>query len=92
MRFTKQLEIIKQMLANNPLAGTLEPNTEGARKIRWASEHSGKRGGIRLIYTYISNNSIIWLIAIYVKNEQEQIEKSKLRAIIKEIKEIESLR
>jgi hypothetical protein len=39
-------------LARNPLAGDLIPGTGGVRKLRWALEGRGKRGGARVVYYY----------------------------------------
>jgi DNA-binding XRE family transcriptional regulator len=36
----------------NPEAGEIIPETGGVRKIRWAREGMGKRGGARVIYYY----------------------------------------
>jgi mRNA-degrading endonuclease RelE of RelBE toxin-antitoxin system len=36
----------------NPEAGDIIPETGGVRKIRWALEGKGKRGGARVIYYY----------------------------------------
>jgi mRNA-degrading endonuclease RelE of RelBE toxin-antitoxin system len=39
-------------LSTNPEAGQLIPKSGGLRKIRWAKEGTGKRGGLRIIYYY----------------------------------------
>ncbi|MDR3418073.1 MAG: hypothetical protein P4L83_18010 [Nevskia sp.] len=39
-------------LAHNPSTGDLIPGTGGVRKLRWALEGRGKRGGARVIYFY----------------------------------------
>jgi hypothetical protein len=36
----------------NPEAAEIIPETPGVRKIRWAREGMGKRGGARVIYYY----------------------------------------
>jgi hypothetical protein len=38
----------------NPEAGEIIPGTGGVRKVRWALEGPGKRGGARVIYYYHS--------------------------------------
>lgn len=38
----------------NPESGEVMPETGGVRKIRWAREGIGKRGGARVIYYYHS--------------------------------------
>ena len=37
-------------LGMNPEAGDIIPETGGVRKLRWAAQGRGKRGGVRLIY------------------------------------------
>jgi hypothetical protein len=39
----------------NPEAGEIIPETGGVRKIRWAREGMGKRGGTRVIYSTATN-------------------------------------
>ncbi len=37
-------------IAAHPDAGAVIPGTDGARKIRWSNDGSGKKGGVRVIY------------------------------------------
>lgn len=60
-------------LAMNPLAGDVVPGTQGARKIRWAAKGQGKRSGARVIYFNRLEVGFILLLAVYAKNEQENI-------------------
>lgn len=74
-------------IAKNPLEGTIIQGTGGARKIRWQSdEHTGKRGGTRVIYYYHDEDIPIFLFTTYKKNQRENIapaEKAALKKIIK---------
>ncbi len=38
-------------IALNPLAGDVIPNSGGCRKVRWARQGMGKRGGSRVFFT-----------------------------------------
>lgn len=73
-------------IAKNPLEGALIQGTGGARKIRWQSnEHTGKRGGTRIIYYYHDEDIPIFLFTAYKKNQRENIapaEKAALKKII----------
>lgn len=60
-------------LAANPLAGDVIPGAQGARKIRWAAKGKGKRSGARVIYFNRLELGFILLLAVYAKNEQENI-------------------
>ncbi len=63
-------------IAQNPFAGDVIPNAEGARKIRWAITGKGKRGGVRVIYFNLTEREEIVLITMYQKSEQKNIKKA----------------
>jgi mRNA-degrading endonuclease RelE of RelBE toxin-antitoxin system len=60
-------------LAQNPRAGDVIPNADGARKLRWEAKGKGKRGGARVIYFNITDKGAILLVAAYAKSEQENM-------------------
>jgi len=60
-------------LARNPLAGALIPGTGGVRKLRWALQGRGKRGGARVVYYYHSDAMPIFALTAYAKNERADI-------------------
>ena len=41
---------LQQALLMRPDAGAIIPGSRGLRKLRWRTEHGGKRGGLRIIY------------------------------------------
>ena len=51
--------------------GDMMPGTGGFRKVRWQDPKrgKGKRGGLRVIYYYLSANHQIWFFTLYNKNE-----------------------
>ncbi|MDC7701662.1 hypothetical protein [Vogesella indigofera] len=59
-------------LANNPMAGDVILGSGGCRKVRWAGDGRGKRGGVWVITT-ISWPTARWLLTIYGKGTQENI-------------------
>ncbi len=75
-------------LSENPNAGVKIPGTHGLRKIRWAAKGSGKRGGVRIIYYYLSAQVIIFLLAIYAKNEKEALSKHEQNLIGKKLQDM----
>jgi len=60
-------------LARNPLAGDLIPGTGGVRKVRWALEGRGKRGGARIIYYFHNPRVPLFALAMYAKNERADL-------------------
>lgn len=57
-------------IAANPEAGDVIPGADGARKVRWAVQGKGKRGGARVIYFNLSADEIVLLVAVYTKAER----------------------
>ena len=55
----------------NPALGDVMPGTGGFRKIRWedARRGKGKRGGLRVIYYYLTAEHQIWFFTLYGKDE-----------------------
>ena len=41
---------LQQFLMQNPETGEPVPGSGGVRKVRWARQGMGKRGGLRIIY------------------------------------------
>jgi hypothetical protein len=65
--------LLVDYLARNPAAGDLVPGTGGVRKLRWALEGRGKRGGARVIFYYHSDAMPIFALTAYAKNERADI-------------------
>lgn len=57
-------------IAQNPTAGDVIPGAEGARKVRWAVQGKGKRGGVRVIYFNLSDDELVLLVAVYAKADK----------------------
>ena len=57
----------------NPEAGEIIPETGGVRKIRWALEGAGKRGGARVIYYYHNEHLPVFLLSAYAKNRKANL-------------------
>jgi hypothetical protein len=80
--------LLQNELAQNPDAGVLIPGGGGIRKIRFATQGKGKRGGARLIYYWqISKNRIFMLMA-FSKAKQTDLDQEQaafFKTIIKEL-------
>jgi len=60
-------------LASNPQAGDLIQGTGGVRKLRWAMEGRGKRGGARVIYFFHDERLPLFALTAYAKNERADL-------------------
>jgi hypothetical protein len=65
----------------NPEAGEIVPDTGGVRKIRWALQGTGKRGGARVIYYYHSECLPIFLLSAYPKNRKSDLSMAERHAM-----------
>ena len=78
-------------LAANPEAGDVIPETGGLRKVRWARQGSGKRGGVRVIYYVYDLDMPLDLITLYAKSARGDLspdEKRTLTALAAELKRL----
>jgi hypothetical protein len=60
-------------LAANPTSGDLIPGAGGVRKLPWALEGRGKRGGARVIYFFHGMPTPLFALTAYAKNEQADL-------------------
>jgi hypothetical protein len=67
-------------IALNPEAGDVIPHTGGLRKVRWAREGMGKRGGARAIYyTRLAQGQLV-LVVVYAKAKFDNLPTSVLKS------------
>ena len=78
---------IQLALVLRPEAGKIIPGSGGLRKIRWKSSGSGKRGGLRLIYSWDVQEDRIYMLLIYKKSKQEDLTPSQLKILQNLVKE-----
>jgi hypothetical protein len=65
--------LLVDYLAYNPAAGDLIPGTGGVRKLRWALDGRGKRGGARVVYFYHDAGMPLFALTAYAKNERADL-------------------
>ena len=75
-------------LLERPAAGDIIRGTGGARKIRWRSKGHGKRGGVRVIYYWITKDDQILLLTAYAKNEATDLSAAARKEIKRLIQEL----
>lgn len=78
-------------LQRNPNKGEVMPGCGGLRKVRLESprRNKGKRGGFRVVYLHVPEAKRIYFLAIYGKNEQDDLsaeQKCQLRSLAENIK------
>jgi hypothetical protein len=79
----EEREGIVAMVSTDPECGELIRGSGGFRKVRVGRGGIGKRGGARVIYIHRDENFPIFLIAVYAKNEKENLTKAERNALAK---------
>lgn len=77
-------------IAANPTAGVVIEGTGGVRKVRWAREGTGKRGGVRVIYYYHDDEMPLFLISVFAKSSKADLsfaEKADARLLVRTLKQ-----
>ena len=85
------LKILKDELRENPEKGDLIPNSGGYRKIRMAINNTGKSGGARVVYFYISLKGRIYLVTAYKKGSKENLTPDDMKILRKLSKSLKSM-
>lgn len=88
---TETLKEIQTEVLKNPEGGRIIQGTGGLRKLRVGDtgRGKGKRGGFRIIYLDLPHVERTHLVALYDKDEKEDIskdEKKALKALVEQIK------
>ncbi len=83
------LKRIQDELLKQPDIGNIVQGTGGIRKVRAAGKGKGKSGGYRIWYLYFVEFNRIYLMAIYSKNETEDLSSSDrkyLKSLVDQLK------
>ena len=72
---------LQNALIARPEAGKIIRGSGGIRKLRWAGSGRGKRGGVRVIYYWLSGEEIILMLLIYSKKEQDDLTPEQLKTL-----------
>ena len=70
---------LQAYINEHPETGAIVAGSGGVRKMRWATEGRGKRGGLRVIYYLLRARCQIWMLTVYGKNVRETIAAHLLR-------------
>jgi len=78
---------LQWVLVVNPEAGVVIPGSGGLRKLRWAIPGGGKRGGLRIIYYWYSQDQRIYMLLPYKKSGQEDLTNEQIKILAEYVKE-----
>ena len=79
----------QQELADQPEKGGPMSGCGGVRKVRMAARGKGKSGGARVIYLYLKNREIIYLLYVFTKGSADNLcaqGKKAMRELAEQIK------
>lgn len=79
------LRRLQKEILSDPKIGSVMQGTGGIRKMRFAFEHRGKSGSIRVIYIDFEIHEKIFLITAYPKSEKDNLtpaERNELKQLV----------
>tara|TARA_R110000764_G_scaffold84450_3_gene165136 strand:- start:33 stop:350 length:318 start_codon:yes stop_codon:yes gene_type:complete len=72
---------LQEALVIKPDLGVVIKNSGGLRKVRWSVDGRGKRGGVRIIYYWMTENEQLYMMYIFSKNTQENLTDAQTKAL-----------
>lgn len=90
--FTRQIEklvnldeyrLLQIELFHRPRTGDVIPGSGGIRKMRWGFGSQGKRGGLQILYYFIDDDELIYMLLAYKKSRQEDLTSDQLKKLKK---------
>lgn len=79
---------LQNELMEDPERGDIIKGGGGIRKVRYAAQGHGKRGGIRVIYYWLRDDGQIYMLLAYPKSKKDDLtdkETAILRDLVKEL-------
>ena len=86
----EDLRRLENQLLQNPKIGAVIQGTGKMRKMRFAFEGRGKSGSTRVCYVDFEIKETIYLLAVFAKNELENLTKEERNHLKKQIDILES--
>ena len=77
----EEYSLLQADLIRSPKSGDLIPGGKGLRKLRWAADGKGKRGGARVIYYLYLGEKKILMIYIFKKSDQVDLSREQLKML-----------
>ncbi|MBA3563314.1 MAG: type II toxin-antitoxin system RelE/ParE family toxin [Gammaproteobacteria bacterium] len=84
-----QYRLLQAALWARPTLGNVMRGSGGVRKMRWATEHAGKRGGLRVLYYWAVRHDHIVLLTVYHKSEMSDLAPKDIKALRMLVKALE---
>ncbi len=78
---------LQNALLERPQLGDLISGSGGIRKLRWALPGRGKRGGVRILYYWITARDQIFMLTAYPKSARGDLTKRQLALLRKTVEE-----
>ena len=88
-RTDEDLRALQNFLLDTPDAGDLIRGSGGLRKLRWAAQGHGKRGGARVIYYWHVPREHVYLIYGYVKSRSENLTPQQVKVLRELMKDLQ---
>ena len=82
-----EYRLFQQALLLRPEIGDLIQGTGGLRKVRWRTRGKGKRGGIRIIYYYLSSHFRFYILTVYAKGQVTDLKADEKRVLARLMQE-----
>lgn len=76
-----QYRLLQAALTSNPESGDLIRGSGGIRKVRWNERGKGKRGGLRVIYYWITRRHHVLMLTVYRKSEVSDLTPGQVKAL-----------
>ena len=70
-----------------PEQGSVIPGSGGLRKVRWKVKSRGKRGGVRVIYYWITAEETIYMLFLYEKSSQNDLTPAQAKVLRQLVRE-----
>ena len=80
----RQLQIALML---RPHQGPVIQGSGGLRKVRWATTGSGKRGGLRVVYYWLPDEQVIYMVYAYAKSAQSDLTRAQIRQLGRLVRE-----
>lgn len=95
--FTKQITALlsddeyrglQMLLVENPERGDLVKGGGGIHKIRYARQGTGKSGGLRAIYYWVSRDDTVYMLVAYPKSRKDGLTREETAILAAKVKEL----